>query len=432
MSGSPSEEARRQLAGPTYRPLWVAARDRLERSGLVLTNRPISVDAAGQARADIAGLMGVSPAGRAPLQVRLDELDRLLRTGAPAIDLLALLELLDGPLKDRRAIRAARTSAVADGWQSLSRHRSVRIHPRLAEWLDGQRSSGIALRLARSVEALEPLLRQGLEVLERLPVEAEPLAVFAARATGDPHALDRDTKLGSVVASALPYVDAPPGPQLAAAAWSPIEPDDDERGARRWRDAWAKVGVVCDDLSVSVLALNLPASGDGPVARSVIGHRRAGLPLRLTLQQLRSEPLEIPPGVIVRTCENPSVLATASSLLAENSSPLICTDGQPNGAVDEILRQARASGSPLLHHGDFDWGGIRAANWMVARHGAEPWRFSTGDYHAVAHLGRVQLEPAPTRLTAQWCPSLVEAMAERRLKVFEEQIVETLLEDLGS
>jgi uncharacterized protein (TIGR02679 family) len=213
---------------------------------------------------------------------------------------------------------------------------------------------------------------------------------------------------------------------------SPVEPDDDGRSARRWRDAWAKVGVVCDDLSVSVLVLNLPASGAGPVAQSLTGHRRSGLPLRLTLQQLRSEQLEVPPGVIVRTCENPSVLATASSVLGEHSSPLICTDGQANGAVDEVLRQVRVSGNQLLHHGDFDWGGIRAANWIVARHGADPWRFSTADYDAVAHRGRVQLEPAPTGLTAQWCPSLVDAMAARRLKVFEEQIVDVLLEDLRS
>lgn len=346
--------------------------------------------------------------------------------------LLALLELMDGPLVDRRANKAARTSAVSEGWRSLSLHQSVRRHPRLADWLEVQRASGAALRLAGSVEDLAPLLRRALDVLERLPVDPEPLAVFAAKATGDPHALDRTMTLGSVVAAALPYIDAPPGHPPAVAASSPVEPDDEERGARRWRDAWAKVGVVCDDLSVSVLVLNLPASGAGPVAESLTGHRRSGLPLRLTLQQLRSEPLEVPPGVIVRTCENPSVLATASSVLGEYSSPLICTDGQPNGAVDEILRQVRVSGGQLLHHGDFDWGGIRAANWIVARHGADPWRFSTADYDAVAHLGRVQLEPAPTGLTAQWCPSLVEAMAVRRLRVFEEQIVEALLEDLRS
>jgi uncharacterized protein (TIGR02679 family) len=418
------DEARRRLEAERYRPLWTAARARLERSGLTISNRPIKVDAAGDARAAIAGLVGQSPAGSDPLSLRLDRLDGALRTGAAAIGLVALLERIDGPLIDRRAMRAQREATVSSSWRSLAEHPATEASPRLVEWLDALRSSGSAVRLAGSVDAAGPLVRRGLDVVARLPVEEIPLAVFAAEATGDAHALDRATELGSLVVGALPHVDVLPGGQ---------DPDAEALGAASsWRESWSRVGVVCDDVSVSVLVLNLDLVGPatGPVSSAIAEHRRAGLPLRLTLQQLRSEALRIPADAVVRSCENPSVVAQAAATLSTRAGALVCTDGQPNSAVGELIRQVRAAGARVAHHGDFDWGGIRIANALVSRHRVEPWRFSTPDYLAAGGIGRMPLAAPRHPVSASWDSALVPAMRTNRRCVFEEQVIPALIGDL--
>jgi hypothetical protein len=45
-----------------------------------------------------------------------------------------------------------------------------------------------------------------------------------------------------------------------------------------------------------------------------------------------------------------------------------------------LLRALRAAGARLLHHGDFDWGGIRIGNVLHRQLSVEPWRFDTEAY----------------------------------------------------
>lgn len=52
-------------------------------------------------------------------------------------------------------------------------------------------------------------------------------------------------------------------------------PNGDVPAAYGWRRRWARPGVICDELSVSALALNLPASGEG-LTSGVANHRRCG------------------------------------------------------------------------------------------------------------------------------------------------------------
>lgn len=425
------EDARRQLDSLRYRPLWSAARARLERTGLALSSRPITVDIDGDARTAIAGLVGVSPAGTRPLSVRLDRLDESLRTGAAAVDLVTLLEEIDGPLVDRRAVRVAKAELLSSSWQALVRHSAVQRHPGLVEWMEGLRTSGTAVRLAGSADDLYPVVARCLDVLGELPADGVPLAVFAASLTGDAHALDRSTVLGSLAAGAVGFIEVAADDKGVADAAAFDDRAAAVGAARRWRDGWARVGVICDDVSASVLVLNLdPLAVGGPVSSAIAGHRRAGLPLRLTLQQLQAEPLEFADDVIVRSCENPSVVVHAAAALGVHAAPLMCTDGQANSAVDELMRQVRDCGAAVAHHGDFDWGGITIANALVARHRVEPWRFGAADYLDVVDFGRVPLDLLRGPVAAVWDPNLAPAMQAAARCVFEEQVLPTLIDDL--
>ncbi len=44
-----------------------------------------------------------------------------------------------------------------------------------------------------------------------------------------------------------------------------------------------------------------------------------------------------------------------------------------------VLRQLVAAGAQLLHHADFDWGGIRIGNVLHTRLPVSPWRFDADE-----------------------------------------------------
>src|SRR6185312_5024728 len=78
------------------------------------------------------------------------------------------------------------------------------------------------------------------------------LAEFAHGLFADPHRLDRDTDLGRVAARLLAAVTAGPSDAGAAATAA-----DTALGAARWRQVWAAHGITCDEVSATVLVLNL-------------------------------------------------------------------------------------------------------------------------------------------------------------------------------
>ncbi len=80
--------------------------------------------------------------------------------------------------------------------------------------------------------------------------------------------------------------------------------------AEQERALWESVGVVPDDLASQVLVLNIPATG-GLVADWLRQATAVGLPVRLTLHQLRSAPVVVVATEMFVT-ENPAVLRAAS------------------------------------------------------------------------------------------------------------------------
>lgn len=425
-----AEERRRQahaaLAGPDFSPLWAAARKRLEGNGLSIEGTPLRLAGLSNTqRRSIAGLLATSAAGGGPMRVRLAALDATLRSGAASIDLLTLLAALGGPLRDRRAERTATHAAREDAWASVSDHPILDQHPELRGWVTTIRRTGSATRVAGSPVAGGALVLGALDVLARLPAQNVPLAVVAAEATGDAHALDRGKPLGTLVAGALAVLDTEADDGDSRMDWPTA-------GAYWWRRRWARAGVVCDDLSVSVLALNLPVTSSGDViGDSIYEHRMAGEPLRLTLRQLAIGEINVASGATVHLCENPSVVAQAAALLEDRSAALMCVEGQPNSAAHALLGMLVSGGSSLRYHGDFDWDGLRIGAEVIARYGAQPWRFSAPDYLEAAARGRLTLPEPRTAINTPWSPDLPTAMAAERVAIHEEQVLAPMIDDLG-
>src|SRR5690606_11042509 len=128
----------------------------------------------------------------------------------------------------------------------------------------------------------------------------------------------------------------------------------------RQRDVWARAGILVNELARPALLLNLPVTASHPKP----GY--PGEPSYISLRQLlRASPAWSVADRTVHICENPTVLAIAADRLGVRCSPLVCTEGMPSAAQRILLDQLQAAGAKLLYHGDFDWPGIRIANFVI-------------------------------------------------------------------
>ncbi len=333
--------------------------------------------------------------------VRLTDLDAYLTQGFGR-GLVATLAAADGlPLRDRpgeRRLEAAARDAALGSAQASTRAGEAWFQ----RWLATLRGDGTLTRIIRAGAELGPVVR----VLEALPGADEPMAVFAERVLNDTKALNDAALRGLVV--------------RAIAQWQEAEAPTT---AEQERALWESVGVVPDDLASQVLVLNIPANG-GLVAEWLNGAAQIGLPVRLTLQQLRLTRLKVCAPQIFIT-ENPAVLR-AASLLGAAAPAMVCTEGMPSAAVHRLL--GYAPDAVLWWRNDFDWPGLRMLALARRRYvHLRPWRMSAADYLATCGEGPVLVgSPVPT----PWDPPLADEMLRVGRAVMEERLLPVLLDDL--
>ncbi len=389
-----------ELPGP--RAVLAVARTKAE-AGRLGTRSVLAQTLTEGDRAEIGRLLGTSwQAGGAP--VRTVDLRRGLE--AYGVTLEDLLSDLGGPLDD---LPAARAAAAGERAKDAARARDIlaalwREHLGLARptpspepsadstlpTSDAERdvvaaaALGFEEPLARAVRACLPApgggaataraqeLRRAFEQVPPLgsTPEQQLLAVIAARAFGDAHALDRERALGRAAARLAAHLQA-------ARSGEPLQ--DPLSSAQAWRDAWSGVGIACDEVSSTVLVLGVPLRGPAPAAALT---RAAGRePVWLTLRSLRQRPLPEPGVTEAFVCENPSVIEAAADRLGSGSAPLICTFGRPNLAATTLLR-ALAEAGVTLHIGadGDDTGRAIVAGLLALAPGSLPWRTHAGVY----------------------------------------------------
>jgi uncharacterized protein (TIGR02679 family) len=104
--------------------------------------------------------------------------------------------------------------------------------------------------------------------------------------------------------------------------------------------------------------------------------------------------------------------------------------GGPQGPDGRPLRR---TGAPLRYHGDLDPPGVQIARDVITRLEARAWRMGAVDYlEAVTALGSARRCEMPERIDTPWDPDLATAMRAYGVVVYEEQVLEGLLGDLGS
>jgi uncharacterized protein (TIGR02679 family) len=346
------------------------------------------------------------------LSLDLEELEQTLRSAGIAEQLEDAVIAYSGPVENRRE----QTERRRDDWARLFEFSRARVaeQPALVEWVNVLARDGTLKRLSRGDPAsAELLMESALRVVLRRPDQEILLANLAAECAGDSHALDRGQPLAT----------------LCLRAFAAIYGVDGQRGAEARRKAWLAARVIIDDLSAPVLVYNLRATTGSPLGQVLDLHRQQGEPAFLTYRQLQRgrpfEPLD-PVMRMVFICENPSIVSAAAREIGAGCRPIVCTNGQPASAAKLLLSQLRRAGAELYCHADFDWTGLRIIDQLVRECAAIPWHMTFAAYNSVD--GGVPLDPQP--LTTVWAPDLADAMRARRIAIFEEQVVRSLLEDL--
>jgi uncharacterized protein (TIGR02679 family) len=108
---------------------------------------------------------------------------------------------------------------------------------------------------------------------------------------------------------------------------------------------------------------------------------------------------------------------------------VVCTAGEPNLVVDEVLGLLAAAGGDLRYHGDFDWPGLALAERAVGRHGLRPWLMGVADYLDGVAVGGPPLVGTPVE--PSWDPELGAAMRHHGHAVHEETVLPRLLDAMG-
>lgn len=408
------DRLRRLLGGPELSWLVQRVRHRMARekplTGTVALTAPTDLQ-----RRAVERLLGRGPSAGGSLNVRLEDVDAVLRRSGVSPDgLVAAVLALTGrvePIGEQRA-------KEAQAWERAFSPLGL-LRPELAEWAVRVTGDGRVRRLARTPESAHALVENAVKALSALPADpAVSVAAFAAQILGDAHALDDGRPLATLVLSGV-------------RALTGLE--EEGKGARRQREAWASAGLLKDDVSSTVLTLNLRGTP------SLDWMADMGEPAVLTLRQLVRHPTAptAPMAAGERTgarrihvCENPAVLVAAADAYGPECPPMVCVQGQPSTAALTLLHRMCDQGASLHYHGDFDWGGLRIASTLLRSVPWSPWRFTAAHYRAAvaSGVGSLSLTGPPT--DAPWDPPLASALAELGVRIEEEAILNDLLRDL--
>lgn len=368
-------------------------------------------------RQAIGGVLGRSLVQR---KVRIDlvELDRTLRASAARAGLVEVVEHVCGTLIDKRSIRELakdRRTTLATIFEESIRAAGLANATWPVTWMGELSSSGVLTRLG---EAAAMHVRLAVSCFAELlgPMRRVPTArgVLAQRVAGTAHALDDGTVLARIVLKGIAHAAGAAAPNSAA----------DRRAL------WRSVGVSPDEVSTTVLTSGLRPSGNhwADLLRMRSEH---GAESHLSGRDLARISWKLPAGTIVSFCENPRVVEAAMD--AGVAAPLVCTLGNPNLVVADLVGKLLQAGARVRYHGDFDWAGIAIAGRIIAL-GCLPWRMSAYDYEqavvaaapAVGDLPILVGPPVPT----PWEPELGTAMTRLKRIVQEEALLDLLVKDL--
>ncbi len=256
--------------------------------------------------------------------------------------------------------------------------------------------------------------------LQELAVQDEacPLAVFAAKISGNPHYFDRGTTAGMLLVHGICY----------------CENEEVPRNAHQWRELLMGAFITPDNVSSMVHAYGLRLlTGQGwhPAYDAFCSRREACV---ITMEHMNGIIGVQALGEKVYVVENEMVFSYLLHNMKNQEYTLLCTSGQPRSVVQVLLPHILASGADIFYNGDIDPDGIRIADRLWKKFGEHfhIWRMSPADYENslskenIDDIGKIKEE----MLSHPTLKKTAASMREKQLAGYQENMLKELLEDM--
>lgn len=259
-----------------------------------------------------------------------------------------------------------------------------------------------------------------------------PLAVFAAKVSGNPHYFDRGTIPGQLLMNAICY----------------RRKEEFPVNAHQWRELLHVVGILPDNVSSMVHAYGLHLQMKDGWHPAYDSFCRLKEPYVITMENLKGIIGARPEGERVYVVENEMVFsyllehagrekqveADKSKQYWNDNLTLLCTSGQPRAVALELIPLILDSGADIYYSGDIDPDGIGIADrlWQKFGERIHIWRMSPADYETsiskecIGNNGLAKLENVRNPLLRQTAGRL----KEKHMAAYQENLLEELLGDI--
>lgn len=259
-----------------------------------------------------------------------------------------------------------------------------------------------------------------------------PLAVFAAKISGNPHYFDRGTAPGQLLINAICY-------------WRKAELPVN---AHQWRELLHVVGILPDNVSSMVHAYGLRLQTKDGWHPAYDAFCRLKEPYVITMENLRGITGVRPEGDRVYVVENEMVFsyllehagremqvrADKSKQHRNDNLTLLCTSGQLRAVALELIPLILDSGADIYYSGDIDPDGMGIADRLWQKFGdrIHIWRMSPADYEtsiskeSIGNNGLAKLGNVGNPLLQQ----TAERVKDKRIAAYQENLLEELLGDI--
>lgn len=196
--------------------------------------------------------------------------------------------------------------------------------------------------------------------------EEIPLAVLAAKITGNPHYFDRGQNGAALLLQAV---------CLAADREVP-------KDAAGLHQVYREAGIITDEIASTVAFYGLHIRKKGVNCEILEAFCRAREPGILSLANLIGAETAWTEVGCAYVVENEMVFSYLVNCFKETEATILCTSGQLSGAAQRLIRMLCENGTEIYYSGDMDPEGIGIAErlWRKYPQNIHIWRMAPQDY----------------------------------------------------
>lgn len=196
--------------------------------------------------------------------------------------------------------------------------------------------------------------------------EGIPLAVLAARTTGNPHYFDRGQNAALLLLHAICMDEGMDIPQDASGL----------------HQTYREAGIITDEIASTVAVYRLHMCKGGQQYAVLEEFNRAKEPGILSLANLTGAEKVWADGNRAYVVENEMVFSYLQKQFKEIPVTILCTSGQPSCAAQRLIKLLCENGTEVYYSGDMDPEGLGIAErlWKKYPQSIRIWRMSRQDY----------------------------------------------------